>query len=196
MVPNIGKYEVPIQTNISLKTSLKTMATIGPASANDMPTNWTYPWTDFWNANSIEGLTIIKMFRGEDLLGLVQYGLFPTARNPSFLAIDRIEANPDTRHGKPSRLVEPIGKWLIWYCIETSLKYCSGDEKLLFLFSTNESFDYYNKIIGMEYKDAVNFHPGEVHAFSLSKIHALQYKQKQEECWGIPIYTCDSKPQN
>ncbi|WP_017653168.1 hypothetical protein [Fortiea contorta] len=120
MDSDIGAYHVPVK----IEGEKVKNALLSPAQLSDMPKNWTYPWTEIWNNNRTERLTIVKMSVESELWGLVQYGIFPK-NNPSIVVIDNLETNPLCRGKKTIRLVEPVGKWLIWYCVNVELKIVS-----------------------------------------------------------------------
>lgn len=163
------------------------MAVITPAYANDMSANWSFPWPELWQAASLEGQNSIKLVVAEQVWGLVQYGVYPKPKAPVFVGIDHLETNPISRGSITNRLVEPVGKWLLWYCVNVGLQHCSGDEKLVFLFSKAKAFGYYKNKVQMEYKNSVDLGAGEkVHAFKFSRTSATAYSQQQEKLWGVP----------
>ncbi|MHC5863239.1 MAG: hypothetical protein ACYTXK_40930, partial [Nostoc sp.] len=97
-----------------------------------------------------------------------------------------LESNPISRGRIPNRLVEPVGKWLIWYCVNVGLQHCPESEKLVLLFSKAGAFDYYRKI-GMTYKATVDLSPGEkVHEFEFTREGAIEYSLRQEKSYGNP----------
>jgi len=183
MVPHIGKYLVPVKT----KGASSQLAMLAPASIDDMPEDWNFPWVDIWKASNREGLIVIKMVFEDKIWGLVEYGIFPPKKNELVL-ITHIETNPLSRGKIPNRLVKPVGQWLIWYCVKVGLHYCSGIEKRLLLFAKAGIFDYYYRIIGMHHDKTVDLSPGEkVHAFEFSEASALKYSQSLESECGMPI---------
>ncbi|NEP45698.1 MAG: hypothetical protein F6K35_43425 [Okeania sp. SIO2H7] len=122
---------------------------------------------------------------------MVNYGIFDRqADGPNkletFVLIENLEANPRSRGKKMDRLLEPIGKWLIWYCVKIGLEKCSGNQTVLFLISRPESVGYYLDKISMELRDVIRLEEGEVYAFGLSRSLALEYLQRQEREWGTP----------
>lgn len=163
------------------------MAVLTPATANDMPANWSFPWPELCQAASREGQNIIKLVVEEQVWGLVQYGVYPKPKAPVFVEIDHLETNPVSRSSIANRLIEPVGKWLLWYCVNVGLQHCSGDSQLVFLFSRAKAFGYYRNKVQMEYIDSVDLGAGEkVHAFKFSRTSAKAYSQQQEERWGVP----------
>ncbi len=178
---HIGSYQVPVKAG-----GLEKSAILTPAIAHALPTNWTFPWTSLWETCGSEGLGIVQLVLEEQVWGLVRYGVFPKDTQ-KFVLIEHLEAHPASRGSTANRLVEPVGKWLIWYCVNVGLQHCSGDEKLVFLFSKAPAFEYYSSKIQMEYKRTVDLSPGEkVHAFEFSRISATAYSQRQEKTWGTP----------
>lgn len=182
LIPNIGTYCVSVRT----QKTINQKAILAPAQASDMPKDWTFPWVDIWRSSRTEGQAIIKISVENQVWGLVQYGLYPK-NNHQFVAIDSLEANPISRGKNANRLIEPVGKWLIWYCVNVGLQHCSGVEKLVFLFSKAGAFDYYDKKIRMKYTSTVDLGAGEkVHAFEFTRIAAIEYSQLHEKIWGSP----------
>ncbi|MBD2493110.1 hypothetical protein BCD64_08430 [Nostoc sp. MBR 210] len=183
---HIGAYQVPTK----IYGTMARTAVLSPANLSDMPTNWTFPWRELWRNNRIDGLTIVKMSIEDEVWGLVQYGIFPR-NNPSIVVIDHLETNPVNRGKQSPRLVEPVGKWLIWYCVNVGLKLISqsnlGDERLVLLFSKPRAFEYYDSKIGMNYQGTKYLSPGEkVHEFIFTQQGAFEYSTSQQEIWGSP----------
>jgi hypothetical protein len=79
------------------------------------------------------------------------------------------------------RLVEPIGKWLLWYCYNVGINFCLGtdgeDTPLVLVFSKPKSFNYYKEKIGLTYKNSIRLAQGEVYAFTDSRKRAKEYIQ-------------------
>lgn len=183
---DIGAYQVP--TKIYGEMARK--AILSPAGLSDMPTNWAFPWRELWRANRFDGLAIAKMSIENEVYGLVQYGAFPR-NNPSFVMIDHLETNPINRGKTAQRLVEPVGKWLIWYCVNVGLKLVSlsnlSDQRLILLFSKAPAFEYYDSKIGMSYQGTKYLSPGEkVHEFIFTQKGAFEYSASQQKIWGSP----------
>jgi hypothetical protein len=186
MESDIGLYHVPVK----IEGEIGKQALLSPANLSDMPKDWTYPWVELWRANRTDGLTIVKMSTEDNIWGLVQYGVFPKS-NPSVVVIDNLETNPISRGKKINRLVEPVGKWLVWYCVNVGLKLVSQsnspDEILLLLFSRAGAFEYYNDKIGMSYRGTKDLSAGEkVHEFVFTRKEAFEYSVSQQTNWGSP----------
>lgn len=184
MESNIGAYQVPVK----IKGNMEGKALIFSANSFDMPTNWTFPWDELWRSNRIDGLTIVKMTVEDELCGLVQYGIFPK-KNPSIVVIDNLETNPHSRGKEANRLVEPVGKWLVWYCVNVGLQLVSQNnspnEPLVILFSKAEAFEYYYSKVRMTYRGTKYLDVGEkVHDFMFTREGALEYSTRQQEIWG------------
>ncbi|AFZ26954.1 hypothetical protein Cylst_4902 [Cylindrospermum stagnale PCC 7417] len=181
---NIGSYEVSVKF-LGIRQQI---GIVTQALAEDMPTDWTFPWTDLWRTCNSEKMNIVKLSTGKELWGLVRFAIHPNLDKPSLVLIDTLEANPVSRGSNADRLLEPIGKWLLWYCADLALQRCSGDEeKLLYLFSKAKTFVYYKDKARMEYVNTVELGPGEkVHAFKFSRQSATAFSRNLENLWGTP----------
>ncbi|BAY16099.1 hypothetical protein NIES21_19220 [Anabaenopsis circularis NIES-21] len=181
---NIGSFEV----SVKFQGIRQSIGIVTQALAEDMPTNWTFPWQDLWRVCNSEGMNIVKLSTREEVWGLVRFAILPNPHKPKFVLIDNLEANPVSRGAKADRLLEPIGKWLLWYCTNLALQRCSGDdEKVLYLFSKAKAFVYYRDKAQMEYVDTIELGAGEkVHAFKFSRQSATTFSRNLENLWGTP----------
>lgn len=116
-----GSYLVSVQTR---ETGQQT-ALLTSALSSDMPTDWTFDWPGLWQRTDISCQNIVKLVYQEQVWGLVRYGLYPYPGTPRFLEIEQLEANPTSRGEIALRLIQPIGKWLIWYSTKVGLQSCS-----------------------------------------------------------------------
>lgn len=183
---DIGSYKVPIIVRSEPEEALVLLA-----DEADMPTDWHFEWPRIFSKAKRERFTVVKLEYKQEVWGLVNYGIFDRQadgpdKSETFVLIENLEANPRSRGKRVDRLLEPIGKWLIWYCVKIGLERCSGNETLLFLISRPESAGYYLDKISMELRNAIRLEEGEVYAFGLSRPLALEYIQRQEREWGTP----------
>lgn len=181
----IGSYQVSVKTqDVNRQTAMLTAAT-----ADDMPADWTFKWTELWQKTDFDCQKIVKLIYEEQIWGIVRYGLYPYPGSPKFLEIEHLETNPTNRNQQTNRLIEPVGKWLIWYTVQVGLRYCSEgtSEKLIELVSLEEAFQYYRDIIQMQYLDSTTIAPGEDgYVFEFSRTQSKAFCLRQESEWGLP----------
>lgn len=183
---DIGAYSVRVSTQIAGEQN----AILSPATAADMPVNWTCSWPTFWENTDFELGSIVKLEYQNQVWGLIRYILYPYPGVPEILEIENLEANPVSRGQQANRLIEPIGKWLIWYATQVSLRYCSGgsSDTLTLLVSLDDALEYYRDIIEMEYVGQTTIAPGEDgYVFKFSREKATQFCWKHEQRWGDPV---------
>lgn len=182
---DIGSYRVRVLTQDKGEQE----AVISPATVDDMPSNWNFPWRELWRRTDFEFQNIVKLVYAGQIWGLIRYSVYLYPYLPETVEIDQIETNPISRGQQPNRLLEPIGKWLIWYATQVGLRYFSvgESEALIFLVSLNSAVDYYRDIIEMEYMGATNIAPGEDgYVFKFSRDNAAAFSRRHESQWGIP----------
>ncbi len=182
---NIGQVKVPITLN---SNSRKDYAILIPINDSDQPTtgNWLFPWEDeIRKSAKSEKRILVKLEYEKNVLGLVNYII---GENRNTLVVEHLE----TAQNVQDRLVEPIGKWLLWYCYKVGVKFCLGtdveDNSLIFLFSKPKAFNYYKEKIGMTYKNSIRLEQGEVYAFTDSRSRAQEYIQSLITQYGQPIF--------
>lgn len=130
---------------------------------------------------------IVKLVYEEQVWGLVRYGLYPYPGTPRFLEIEQLEANPASRGEAALRLIEPIGKWLIWYATQVGLQSCEGEanDTLIALESLESAFLYYRDIVQMQYLGPTTIAPGEDgYVFRFTRKEAAAFCRRQENQWG------------
>jgi len=128
-----------------------------------MPNNWSFAWSEFWQNTDFDCQNIIKLVYNDEVWGLVQYGLYPYPDPPKFIEVEHLEANPQSRGEIENRLIEPIGKWLIWYATKVGLRYCQGKEHdpLVVLVALEQAILYYRDKVQMEQLESITIAPGE-----------------------------------
>lgn len=181
----IGSYQVKVRFQLTGENC----AVVSPAQLQDMPNHWTFDWPGLWKRTDFDCQNIIKLVYSEQVWGLARYGIYPYPYPPQFLEIEQLEANPTSQGESNQRLIEPIGKWLIWYCTKVGLQYCSGtnNDTIVTLVSLANAISYYRDVIQMEYLDAVTIAPGEDgYAFRFSRTAATAFCQRHEAQWGVP----------
>lgn len=182
---SIGSYHVPVKT-LSAGTQL---ALLTPAALDDMPTDWNFDWLSLWQATDFECQNIVKLAYKSQIWGLVRYGLYYYPEPPSFLEIEQLESNAANQGEATARLIEPVGKWLIWYATQVGLKFCSGSNStLITLVSLEEAVAYYIDKVRMEYLGSTRISPEEDgYAFKFSRTEAEVFCHKQQIECGTPI---------
>lgn len=184
---DIGSYQVQVFTPIMGQQD----AIITPAILEDMPNKWSFYWQELWQRTDFKYQSIIKLVYNNQIWGLVRYSVYLDPNFPETVEIDQIETNPISRGEEAKRLIEPVGKWLIWYTIQVALRYCSVDinNVLVFLVALDSAVDYYRDIIQMEFIGATNIAPGEDgYAFKFSRVNAKSFIRRHERKWGVPKY--------
>jgi hypothetical protein len=181
---NIGQVKAPITLSSS---SRKDYAVLMPINDSDKPItgNWLFPWEDeIRKSSQSEKRILIKLEYEKKVLGLVNY-IVGESRNT--LVIEHLE----TKQNVKDRLVEPIGKWLLWYCYKVGIKFCLGkdleNKPLIFLFSKPKASNYYKEKIGMTYKNSIRLEQGEVYAFTDSRSRAQEYIESLITQYGQPL---------
>ena len=182
---SIGQVKVPIKLN---STGKKDYAILIPITDFDKPItgDWLFPWEDeIRKSAKSEKRILVKLEYKKKVLGLVSYIV---GKNRNSVIIEHLETKQDVKN----RLVEPIGKWLLWYCYEVGINFCLGtdveDKPLILVFSKPKAFNYYKKKIGMTYKYSLHMTgEGEVHAFTDSRNRAKEYIQSLIAQYGQPL---------
>jgi hypothetical protein len=181
-VITIGAYEVRINTpNGNQKAFLY------PATSEDMPTDWEFFWQNLWLQSDFDYQGIVKLIYANTIWGLIRYSVFPF-EDRQIVEIEHLEANPISTYQKHPRLVEPIGKWLIWYVAKLALTRCScaDTDTLIILASVTDAVDYYGDTIKMEYLGNAPSAPGEdAYAFRFTREKATEFCVTQERQCGI-----------
>lgn len=185
-------------------TAFKATAFIGPASWNDLPSDWSCDWRSIWSRTDFDCQAIIKMTESDNLWGMMRYSLYPynsdePGNTPNFLFIENIEAHPARQPPEtyaykrekpraPVPFVNPVGKWLMWYACKTALDYCSiGAEPILGLGAESRAVDYYRDIIGMKMVDiGLSSTGGDTHAFNFNRDSAQIFCDLQRAAYGNP----------
>lgn len=181
---NIGQVKVPITLNSNSK---KDYAILVPINDSDKTIigSWLFPWEDEIRKNAkSEKRVLVKFEYEKKVLGLVSYII---GKSQNSLIIEHLETEQNVKN----RLVEPIGKWLLWYCYKVSINFCLGTDEedipLILVFSKPKSFNYYKEKIGMTYKNSIRLEQGEVYAFTDSRSRAKEYIQSLITQYGQPI---------
>jgi hypothetical protein len=178
---DIGSCSVLVQPHSKHDTDV---ATIHPAVKSAMPSNWSCSWPQLWEKTDFNCQSIIQFTYQEQALGFLRYGLYPYPGKPVFLEVENLETTPN------NRLVEPVGRWLLWYATKASLIFCSatGDNALVILVSLTSAVRYYEEKVQMELVGSVTIAPGEDgYAFKFSRAAAQGFCQRQEQQWGTPV---------
>ncbi len=180
----LTEYEINIKTPIGIKQGF-----ILEANLEDMPKNWDFNWLYIWNLTDFDVQNIVKLVYENEIYGLVRYTKYETEDIP-LIEIEHIEANPRSRHGLDLRLVDPIGKWLIWYVSNIAIQNENIDdsETVIVLSSNSSAVDYYHDIIKMEYLGNSYRSTGDDdgYAFRFTRKHAKSFCSNQERNWGKP----------
>jgi len=180
----IGSYHVKVKTLIGERHALITNANIG-----DMPI-WDFDWISLWRNTGFDYQNIVRITCDNILWGLLRYSIFPISESQNVLEIEQLEAHPKSRGTIDNRLVEPVGKWLIWYASQVALYYCpcNDSDDLLLLSSLTDAFDYYRDVIKL---DHIGNAPGvsgeDLYAFRFTRQQATEFCRNHEQQWGKPL---------
>ena len=185
----IGSYQV----KVLIESSNEEIAIIAPASFDDMPKNWDCNWLNIWNETTFDCQNIVKMVYKDQVWGLVKYSLYPyfypEPAPPLFLEINNIEAYSTSRGDVTSRLIEPIGKWLIWYAIKVAFQFCpvTTVESFVYIEALPQAVSYYRDNIQMESLGLSPSTPKEdLYVFRFSRTAAAKFCERHESRWGKP----------
>lgn len=182
---HIGSYEVSVQTADGQQKA----AVLSSASVEEMPDAWWFSWPELWNITDFDCQNIVKLSVDGRVWGLIRYGLYPFPGQPIFLEVEHVEANPLSRGILANRRVQPIGKWLIWYAVQTAFQRAlnADDDTLVILTALASDFDYYRNSIQMECLGPLTIAPGEEgYVFRLTSTAAASFCRQQERQWGRP----------
>ena len=184
----IGSYQVTV-----LQSGVEEIAILSSAQADDMPNNWSFDWFSLWENTDFDCQNIVQLVYAGKVWGLVRYGLYPYSypdpAPPIYLEIEQLEANPTSRGEVADRLIEPIGKWLIWYAIKVALEHCQteADAPLVILEALDTAVSYYRDKVQMEYLGYTHSTPGEdLYGFRFSRTATAAFCQRHESQWGVP----------
>jgi hypothetical protein len=146
---------------------------------------WLFEWDYIYRTAKIEKRELCTLKLDTEVLGLVSFAI---SGNPPLITIENLETNPLAQRKKgQERLAEPVGKWLIWYCLKIGLPICDQrDDIVLTLFATSSSKLYYQKEIGMTYKGSISLDTGEIYVFRFDRQAANKFCNKQEKEYGNP----------
>ncbi len=188
---HIGSYLVKVHIQ---QTTQQTVL-LTPATAEDMPNNWSFAWSELWQKTDFDCQNIIKLVYNDEVWGLVRYGLYPYhdpyTDPPKYIEVEHLEGNPQSRGKVANRFLEPIGKWLIWYATKVGLQYCQVTDKdndpLVVLVALEQAVFYYRDKVQMEYLGCETIAPGEEgYGFRFLKKAATAFCQRHESQWGEP----------
>jgi hypothetical protein len=70
------------------------------------------------------------------------------------------------------------------YSIKIGLSICTRDDPFVILVASSSSKLYYQKKVGMTYKDSIFLNTGEVHVFSFTRQTAIDFCHVQEKRYG------------
>jgi len=177
-------FSVPIK-NFGSSTN----ALLRPTNSHDIPlSGWQFDWNQIWRTAMLEKRVLVTLEFDNQAMGLISFAI---AGDPSLLNVENLEVNPVTQSGVKiqgkeyqSRFVEPVGKWLMWYCIKTGLPICTANDPLVVLLSSSRARLYYLKTIGMDYKNSIHLGYGEAHVFTFDRKSAENFCFMQEQNYG------------
>lgn len=182
---NIGQVKVLITLKANGE---KSYAILIPINDSDKPItgNWLFPWEDeIRRSGKSEKRILVKLEYENKVLGLVSYIL---GKSRNLLIVEHLETSQNLK----DRLIEPIGKWLLWYCYKVGINFCLDtdveDNPLILVVSKPKAFNYYKEKIGMTYKNSIRLDQGEVYAFTDSRNRAKEYIQNLIAQYGQTIF--------
>jgi hypothetical protein len=172
------KFLVPV-----LNFGLTNKALLRSTNSADVPQpEWIFNWEHIYKTSKSEKRILATLEFENKVMGLISFAI---AGSPSLITIENLEVNPLTQgNTRQGRLAEPIGKWLIWYCIKIGLLICTRENPFVILFASSSSKLYYQRAIGMTYKNSIFLNNGEVHVFTFDRQAANAFCNNQEKKYG------------
>jgi hypothetical protein len=164
-------------------------AVLEPATAEDMPINWTCNWVNFWNRADFDCEAIIRLSCQGRLLGLIRFALYPYTETGLASAIECVEILHLETLPRRDRNVHPVGFWLIWYAVRIALDFCVGeaDGTLVKLDAIKAAIPYYRDKVMMEGLGWTTIAPREDgYAFRFTEQGATAFLNRQQNTYGIP----------
>jgi hypothetical protein len=164
-------------------------AVLEPATAKDMPIDWTCNWVNFWNKADFDCEAIIKLSYQGNLLGLIRFALYPYTETGLPSTIEYVEILHLETLSRRDRHVHPVGFWLIWYAVRIALDFCTGeaDGTLVKLDAIKAAIPYYRDKVMMEGLGWITIAPREEgYAFRFTKQGATAFLNRQQSTYGIP----------
>jgi hypothetical protein len=189
----IGTWRVPV-----IRQKLQAdIAILGPAESIDMSAPYFhFHWEQIWHKTLFGWEGIVKLTHEERVLGLMQFALQPDQepeddqfipiKQPGFLEVVYLEAC----QGTEDRLIDPVGKWLLWYAVQIAFRYCEGSSNgsILGLFSRSEACDYYRNQLQMEYGSFTTLQQSiETTPFKFTRARAEDYCERLYREYGKPV---------
>ncbi|WP_414553098.1 hypothetical protein [Anabaena sp. CCY 0017] len=168
-------------------TNIPTTAILEPAQKEDMPVSgeWKFAWQKFWDEIDFENQGIVKITYDGILSGLIRFAVYSNENGvPYLLEVLHLECLPQNK-----RLIEPLGRWLLWYVVQIglTLSTVSKDDPLILLDSVEDAIEYYRDVVQMEPLGWTTLAPGEDgYAFQFTLNCAKAFCQTQTNCYGYP----------
>lgn len=182
----IEAYEQAYEVNVTQDGKQKS-GVLAFAQEEDIPSGWTMDWLGIWKSRGSEGTTLAKLSVNKSVVGLVEYAVSQTDRYVLF--VNHIEARPDSVGKNVDRFVEPVGKWLFWYCVNLVLENHKNQDQdpVIVLFATDQAFSYYKDIVKMTYTgESITLNGGKVHVFHFSRKGAEEFASEVSKRYGLP----------
>jgi hypothetical protein len=191
---SIGDWKVPVKNS----NSQVEYAILSDFSASDLvklPSSFGFPWSHINQITDPDWQQIKKISYDDKIQGLIRYEIRPQpeVEDPSdILGLDHeliFVLHLETKQGS-ERLVEPLGKWLVWYAAKVASQVCSGTQNGIFvgLIAIPTAREYYEDKIGMSNNGNTNFPDGSPgYAFSFNQQQAEQFCEQHEQRHGCPI---------
>jgi hypothetical protein len=191
---SIGDWKVPVKN----PNGQVEYAILGDCSDSDLvqlPSSFGFSWSHINTITDPDWQQITKISYEEKIQGLIRYEIQPQPEvedpedipglNHELIVVLHLEATQG-----PERLVEPLGKWLIWYAAKVASQVCSGTKNgiLIGLIAIPSARAYYEDKVGMSNDGPTklsNGSPG--YAFSFNQQQAEQFCNQQEQRHGSPI---------
>jgi hypothetical protein len=189
----IGEWRVPV---VHQKSQIDN-AIVGPADAVDMSSSYFhFQWEQIWQKTCFGWEGIVKLIHEDNVLGLMQFALQPDqepeddqfipVKQPGFLEVVYLEACKD----REARLIDPIGKWLLWYAVQVAFRYCEGSSNgaILGLFSSSDACNFYQEKVKMERGGFSTSQQGiETTPFKFTKEGAEDFCEQLYNEYGNPV---------
>lgn len=191
---SIGDWKVPVK-NPNGQVEYAILSNFSASDLVQLPSSLGFPWSHISTITDPDWQQITKISYDQKIQGLIRYEIQPQpeVEDPSdilgldhkFIFILHLEAIKGSE-----RLVEPLGKWLIWYAAKVASQICSGTEKglLVGLVAIPSARAYYEDKVGMSNDGITDLPDGSSgYAFSFNRQQAEHFCKQHEQQHGSPV---------
>jgi hypothetical protein len=191
---SIGDWKVPVK-NSNGQVEHAILSDFSVSDLVQLPSSFGFSWTHIHKITDPDWQQITKISYNGKTQGLIRYEIQPQpeVEDPSDIpGLDHkliVVLHLEAEQG-PQRLVEPLGKWLLWYAAKVASQICSGTEKglLVGLVAMPSARAYYEDKVGMSNDGITDLPDGSSgYAFSFNRQQAEQFCRQHEQQHGYPM---------